>query len=105
MHALGIKRPKTALVAVSKSGHLDMSETVDAQKIVEMNEKGEIKDTIIEGPFAFDVAVSRQATNHKKIKREIASDSDFILMPKVSAGNIWEKKAHLFRKKQRMQVL
>lgn len=88
MHALGIKRPKTALVVVSKSGQLDMPETVDTQKIVEMNKRSEIKDTIIEGSFAFDLAVSRQATDHKKIKREIASDSDFILIPKVSAGNI-----------------
>lgn len=91
MKALKIKNPKIALVAASESVHPDMPETTDATKIVEMNKNGEIKDAIIEGPFGFDVAVSRESAEHKKIKSEIAGDVDFLLMPNISAGNIWAK--------------
>ncbi len=98
MNGLGIKKPKIALVAASEVVHPDMPETVDAQKIVEMNKRGEIKDAMIEGPFGFDVAVSRQAADHKKIKSEIAGDTDFILMPNISAGNIWAKGLMYFAK-------
>ncbi len=98
MKALRIKNPKIALVAASESVHPDMPETIDATKIVEMNKNGEIKDAIIEGPFGFDVAVSRESAEHKKIKSEIAGDVDFLLMPNISAGNIWAKGLIYFAK-------
>jgi len=41
--------------------------------------------------FGFDVAISRKAAEHKKIKSEIAGDVDFLLMPNISAANIWAK--------------
>ncbi|MGQ9817060.1 MAG: phosphate acyltransferase [bacterium] len=91
MNSLGIKKPKIALVAASEAVHPDMPETVDAIKIVEMNKNGEFKGAIIEGPYGFDVAVSKDAAEHKKIKTEIAGDVDFLLMPNISAGNIWAK--------------
>ncbi len=91
MNNLGINNPKIALIAASETVHPDMPETVDAQRIVEMNKNGEIKNAIIEGPFGFDVAVSKEAAEHKKIISEIAGDVDFILMPNISAGNIWAK--------------
>ncbi len=98
MNGLGIQKPKIALVAASESVHPDMPETIDATKIVEMNGKGEFPNTIIEGPFGFDVAVSKEAAAHKKIKSEIAGDVDFILMPNISAGNIWAKGLIYFAK-------
>ncbi|MEO0124377.1 MAG: phosphate acyltransferase [candidate division WOR-3 bacterium] len=91
MNGLGIQKPKIALVAASEAVHPDMPETVDATKIVEMNKNGEFPNAIIEGPFGFDVAVSKEAAAHKKIKSEISGDVDFILMPNISAGNIWAK--------------
>ncbi|MEO0105967.1 MAG: phosphate acyltransferase [candidate division WOR-3 bacterium] len=91
MNRLGIKDPKIALVAASESVHPDMPETVDATKIVEMNKNGEFPNAIIEGPFGFDVAISKEAAGHKKIKSEISGEVDFILMPNISAGNIWAK--------------
>ncbi|MEO0185534.1 MAG: phosphate acyltransferase [candidate division WOR-3 bacterium] len=98
MNGLGIKKPKIALVAASEAVHPDMPETVDATKIVEMNKNGEIPNAIIEGPFGFDVAVSQEAAAHKKIKSEISGDVDFILMPNISAGNIWAKGLIYFAK-------
>jgi phosphate butyryltransferase len=98
MNRLGISKPKIALVASSEAVHPDMPETVDAVEIVRMNKNGEIKDAIIEGPFGFDVAVSKEAAEHKKIKSEISGDVDFILMPNISAGNIWAKGLIYFAK-------
>ena len=98
LKALGITRPKIALVAASETVSADMPETGDAVTIVEMSKKGEIKDAVIEGPFGFDVAVSREAAQHKKMKSEIAGDADFILMPNISAANIWAKGLMYFAK-------
>ena len=91
MKSLGIDKPRIALVAASETVNPDMPETVDATAIVEMSKKGEIPGAFIEGPFGFDVAVSKQAAQHKKLASEIAGDVDFIAMPNIGAANIWAK--------------
>lgn len=91
MKAIGIKQPKIGLVAASETVNPDIPETIDAVKISDLYKNGEIKDCIIEGPFGFDVAISKTAAEHKKIKSEIAGDVDFLLMPSISAANIWAK--------------
>lgn len=91
MHALGIMEPKIALVAASETVNPDMPETTDAVQIVDMHRNGEIPGCVIDGPFGFDVAVSKKAAEHKKLKSTIAGDTDFLLMPNISAANIWAK--------------
>lgn len=91
MKSLGINRPRIALVAASETVNPDMPETMDATQIVEQYKKGEIPDCVIEGPFGFDVAISRSAAQHKKLTSEIAGEVDFIAMPNISAANIWAK--------------
>lgn len=91
LHRLGIKKPKIGLVAASETIHPDMPETIDAAEIVKLYENGEIRDCIIEGPFGFDVPISKQAAEHKNIQSRIAGDVDFLLMPNISAANIWAK--------------
>jgi phosphate butyryltransferase len=91
MRALGIVEPKVGLIAASETVNPDMPETVDAVKITELNKNGKIQNCIVDGPFGFDVAVSQQAATHKKIVSRIAGDVDFLLMPSISAANIWAK--------------
>lgn len=91
MHALGIAEPKIALVAASETVNPDMPETIDAVQIVEMYRNNDIPGCVIDGPFGFDVAVSKKAAEHKKLKSEIAGETDFLLMPNISAANIWAK--------------
>lgn len=98
LHMLGIGEPKVGLVAASESVHPDMPETVEAVTIIEMYRRGEITGCVIDGPFGFDVAISRPAAEHKKIQSPIAGDVDFLLMPNISAGNIWAKGLILFAK-------
>jgi phosphate butyryltransferase len=96
LRKIGISYPKIALIAASETVHPDMPETTDAVKIVEMHKNNEISNCIIEGPFGFDVAVSREAAVHKNITSDIAGDVDFLLMPSISTANIWAKGLILF---------
>ncbi len=98
LERLGYQNPKVALVAASESVHPDMPETVDAVEIVKLAKEGQFGRAIVEGPFGFDVAVSKEAAEHKKIKSEIAGDTDFLIMPNISAGNIWAKGLMYFTK-------
>lgn len=91
LRLLGIERPKIALVAASETVNPDMPETVDAAQITELNRTGRLTGAVIDGPFGFDVAVSRKAAAVKKIDSPVAGDADFILMPNISAANIWAK--------------
>ena len=98
MRALGIEQPKIGMIAASEAVNPDMPETTDAAKIVEMYKRGDIKNGIIEGPYGFDVAVSKKAAEHKRIKSNIAGDVDFLLMPNISTANIWAKGLIYFAK-------
>jgi phosphate butyryltransferase len=98
LRALGIEQPKIGIVAASETINPDMPETTDAMKIVEMVSKGEIQNCKIEGPFGFDVAISKKAAEHKRMRSEISGDVDFLLMPNISAANIWAKGLIYFAK-------
>jgi phosphate butyryltransferase len=100
LHALGIKNPRIGLISASETIHPDMPETIDAAEIVKRHKNGEFKDCIIEGPFGFDVAVSKEAAEHKKIKSRIAGDVDFLLMPSIATANIWAKGLIIFARAQ-----
>lgn len=91
LRTMGVRHPKIGLVAASETINPDMPETVDAVKIVEMNRAGQIGGCTIDGPFGFDVAVSKKAAAIKKIESPVAGDVDFILMPSISTANIWAK--------------
>jgi phosphotransacetylase len=91
LNLMGIAQPKIGLVAASETIHPDMPETVDAARIVEMNRAGRLTGATIAGPFGFDVAISKEAAAIKRIENPGAGDVDFILMPNISAANIWAK--------------
>jgi phosphate butyryltransferase len=91
LNLMGIEKPKIGLIAASETIHPDMPETVDAARITEMNRTGNLTGATIAGPFGFDVAISKEAAAIKKIDNPVAGDVDFILMPNISAANIWAK--------------
>ena len=91
LRMLGIEEPKIGLIAASETVHPDMPETIDAAEIVKLYKNGEIRNCIIEGPFGFDVPISKEAAEHNKIQSKIAGEADFLLMPSISAANIWAK--------------
>ncbi|MBV1759300.1 MAG: phosphate butyryltransferase [Dethiosulfatibacter sp.] len=90
-HSLGLANPKCAVICVKESVSPAMIHTVEAGKLVDMNESGEIQGCIVGGPFALDNAISKEAADHKGIKHTVAGDADILLMPQIEAGNVLYK--------------
>lgn len=84
--AIGIKNPKTACLSAVEVVNPKMPSTIDAFKIKEMNQKGEIRG-IVDGPLAFDLAISKEAALHKGVNSEVAGDADILLVPFIEVGN------------------
>lgn len=89
--ALGAKVPKVAVVCAKEKVNPKMQATLDAQELVEMQKNGMMKDCLVEGPYALDNAISKEAAELKGIKGEVAGDADILLMPNIEAGNIFYK--------------
>jgi phosphotransacetylase len=89
--SLGLEKPKLAILAAVETVNSKMSATIDAAALCKMAERGQIKGGILDGPLAFDNAISKQAAQTKGIKSEVAGDPDILLAPDLEAGNILAK--------------
>ncbi len=90
-HGLGIEKPKVAVLAAVEVVNPEMPETVEAAELSKMAERGQIKGCILDGPLALDLAVSKEAAEHKKVKSPVAGDADILVLPEIAAGNIFAK--------------
>ena len=88
---LGIEKPKVSCLAAVELVNPEMQETQDAAVLVKMAERGDIKDVIIDGPVAFDIAIDAQSARMKGIISPIAGDTDIFLVPNIATGNILVK--------------
>ncbi|HEU4925726.1 MAG TPA: bifunctional enoyl-CoA hydratase/phosphate acetyltransferase [Vicinamibacterales bacterium] len=88
---LGVERPKVAILAAVETVNSKMQPTLDAAALCKMAERGQIKGAMLDGPLAFDNAISREAARVKGIKSEVAGDPDILLAPDLEAGNILAK--------------
>ncbi len=87
--ACGIDTPKVAPVAAVEVVNPKMPATVEAEELTKMNEAGEIKNCIVDGPLSVDLAIYPEAARHKHAEdRKIVGDADIILFPDIHAGNI-----------------
>lgn len=89
--SLGLERPKVAILAAVETINSKMPATIDAAALCKMAERGQIKGGVLDGPLAFDNAISRQAAETKGITSEVAGDPDILLAPDLEAGNILAK--------------
>src|SRR5215216_3198113 len=90
-HSLGLEKPKLAILAAVETVTSKMTATLDAAALCKMAERGQIKGGILDGPLAFDNAISAQAAEMKGIKSPVAGDPDILLAPDLEAGNILAK--------------
>ncbi|MFH1049883.1 MAG: phosphate butyryltransferase [bacterium] len=90
-HRLGVEIPKVAVLAAVETVNEKMPATLDAALLTMMNKRKQIKGCIVDGPLAFDNAVSEEATNHKGIESDVAGDADLLLVPNIEAGNVLYK--------------
>lgn len=84
--SIGVENPKVACLSAVEVVNPKIPSTIDAAKLKEMNINGYIGG-IVDGPLAFDLAVSREAAIHKGVKSEVAGDADIILVPFIEVGN------------------
>lgn len=91
LKALGYECPKIACVAAVEKVNPKMPETVEANALKEMNQNGEIKDCIVEGPISLDIALDKEAAAIKGFNSPVAGDADVILVPNIQVGNVLGK--------------
>ncbi|MEN3008334.1 bifunctional enoyl-CoA hydratase/phosphate acetyltransferase [Pseudothermotoga sp.] len=91
MKKLGVERPKVAIIGAIEVPNQKMPATLDAAILSKMNDRGQIKDCIVDGPFALDNAISEEAAKHKKIESPVAGDADILILPDIEAGNVLYK--------------
>jgi phosphotransacetylase len=89
--ALGREKPKVAILAAVETVTSKMPATIDAAALCKMAERGQITSGVLDGPLAFDNAISKQAAVTKGIRSEVAGDPDILLAPDLEAGNILAK--------------
>ncbi|MGC3875049.1 bifunctional enoyl-CoA hydratase/phosphate acetyltransferase [Halomonas sp. GXIMD04776] len=90
-HALGIDLPKVALLSAVETVTPKINSTVEAAALCKMADRGQISGGIIDGPLAFDNAVSPEAVKTKGLSSPVAGDADILVAPDLEAGNMIAK--------------
>jgi phosphotransacetylase len=89
--SLGLDKPKVAILAAVETVNPKMPSTLDAAALCKMADRGQIRGGILDGPLAFDNAISREAAETKGIQSPVAGDPDILLVPDLEAGNMLAK--------------
>ncbi|MGF1625276.1 MAG: bifunctional enoyl-CoA hydratase/phosphate acetyltransferase [Alphaproteobacteria bacterium] len=90
-HALGIALPKVAVLSAVETVYAKIASTVEAAALCKMADRGQITGGLLDGPLAFDNAISRQAADAKQIRSAVAGDADILIVPDLEAGNMLAK--------------
>jgi phosphotransacetylase len=88
MLTLGVVSPKVAILSAVESVNPAIPSTLDAAALCKMVDRGQITGAIVDGPLAFDNAISSDAAKIKKITSKVAGDVDLLMVPNLEAGNI-----------------
>ena len=96
--SLGLERPKVAILAAVEIVTSKMPATIDAAALCKMADRGQIKNGILDGPLAFDNAISKEAAETKGIQSAVAGDPDILLAPDLEAGNMLAKQLSFLAK-------
>ncbi|MGH7800784.1 MAG: bifunctional enoyl-CoA hydratase/phosphate acetyltransferase [Thermodesulfobacteriota bacterium] len=90
-HVLGIECPKVAILSAVETVNPKIKSTIEAAALCKMADRGQITGALLDGPLAFDNAISKMAAKIKKIESSVAGDADVILVPDLESGNILAK--------------
>jgi phosphate butyryltransferase len=89
--ALGLRKPKVALLSAIETVNLKMKSAVDAAVIAQMWQRGQIKNAVVDGPFGFDNAVSSEAARQKGVDSPVAGKADIFIVGHADVGNVFYK--------------
>ena len=90
-HVLGIETPRVAVLAAVETVNPAMPSTLDAAALCKMADRGQITGGFVDGPLAFDNAISPVAAKEKGIVSPVAGQADILLVPDIEAGNMLVK--------------
>jgi phosphate butyryltransferase len=105
LHKLGIPNPKVAVLGAVEMVNENMEATLHAALLSKMNQRDQIKGCLIDGPLAFDNAISLESSQQKGIRSEVAGDTDLLLMPDIEVGNVLYKSLVFFAKAKVASVI
>jgi phosphate acetyltransferase len=91
MRAIGIEQPRVAILAAVETVTSKMPATVDAAALCKMADRGQIVGGLLDGPLAFDNAISLEAAAVKGIVSPVAGQADILVVPDIEAGNMLAK--------------
>ena len=90
-NVLGMACPKVGIVGAVELVNPNMPATIDAAALAAMQQRGQFPTCVVDGPFALDNAVSKEAAAVKGIEGQVAGDCDILVLPSIEAGNILAK--------------
>jgi len=90
-HALGIPEPKVALLSAIETVSTKIKSTLDAAALCKMADRGQITGGILDGPLAFDTAVSVKAADIKNLVSPVTGQADILVVPDLESGNMLAK--------------
>jgi phosphate acetyltransferase len=90
-HALNIPKPKVAILSAVETVNPKIPATLDAAALCKMADRGQIEGAVLDGPLAFDNAISKEAALIKGIRSPVAGEADILLVPDLEAGNMLAK--------------
>ncbi len=93
---LGLGTPKVAILSAVETVTEKIPSTIDATALCKMAERGQITDGILDGPLAFDNAISKEAAQIKGIISPVAGDADILVVPDIESGNMLYKQLRYF---------
>lgn len=88
---LGIRQPRVAILSAVETVNPRIPSTIDAAALCKMADRGQITGGLLDGPLAFDNAISREAAQIKGIRSEVAGHPDVLLVPDLTSGNMLVK--------------
>lgn len=94
-HVMGLDEPKVAILAAVETVNPSMPSTLDAAALCKMADRGQIKGGVLDGPLAFDNAISAHAAQIKHIDSPVAGQVDILVAPHIEAGNMMIKQVEI----------
>ncbi|WP_374336575.1 bifunctional enoyl-CoA hydratase/phosphate acetyltransferase [Methyloversatilis sp.] len=88
---LGVKQPKVAVLSAVETVNPNIPSTLDAAALCKMADRGQITGGVLDGPLAFDNAISARAAQMKHIQSPVAGDADILAVPDLESGNMLAK--------------
>jgi len=95
-HALGNGNPKVAVLSATEFVLPNLPSTLDAAALSKMNDRGQIKGCVVDGPFALDNAISSDAASEKRINSPVAGKAEILVAANIESANSLAKSTTFF---------